>query len=74
MNARADLALILARDSETDLRAVVHRAAGTAGSLGYGALSEAALALDLKLSEGQLLSDEDWTQFISALRETVKAA
>jgi len=72
--SRADLALILARDAETDLRAVVHRAAGTAGSLGYGALSEAALALDLKLSEGQLLSDEDWTQFISALRETVKAA
>jgi|CXWL01.1.fsa_nt_gi PAS domain S-box-containing protein len=72
--SRADLALILARDSETDLKGVVHRAAGTAGSLGYGALSEAALALDLKLSEGQRLSDEDWNQFISALRETVKAA
>ncbi len=72
--SRADLALILARDSQTDLKGVVHRAAGTAGSLGYGGLGAAALALDQKLSEGQRLSDEDWAPFISALRETVKAA
>ncbi len=72
--ARADLNLILARTAETDLRGVIHRIAGTAGSLGFGALSTAALALHQKLSEGEHLSEEDWALFISALRETLEAA
>lgn len=71
---RADLDLILARTAETDFRGVIHRAAGTAGSLGFVALSAAALALDQKLSEGEHLSEEDWALFISALRETLEAA
>ena len=72
--SRGDLELVLARKAETDLRAVVHRSAGTAGSLGFAALSAAALALDRKLNEGKPLSGEDWAPFIEALRETVKAA
>lgn len=72
--SRADLDLVLARREDADLRSVVHRAAGTAGSLGFGALGAAALALDEKLREGRRLSEEDWAPFIEALRETVKAA
>lgn len=72
--SRADLDLVLARNAETDLRGVIHRAAGTAGSLGYAALSDAALALDQKLSEGQPLNEEDWAVFIAALRDVAKAA
>jgi len=71
---RGDLDLILARTAETDVRGVIHRAAGTAGSLGFGALSTTALALDRKLSEGSPLSEEDWALFISALREALEAA
>ncbi|GAM97017.1 diguanylate cyclase/phosphodiesterase [alpha proteobacterium U9-1i] len=71
--ARVDLDVVLARNADADLRSVIHRAAGTAGSLGYGALSAAALALDQKLSEGERPSEEDWALFIQALRETLAA-
>lgn len=72
--SRADLDLVLARHSHNDLRSVVHRAAGTAGSLGFDALGLAALALDQKFSEGERVDDEDLAPFISALREAVRAA
>ena len=72
--SRADLDLVLARQPQSDLRSIVHRAAGTAGSLGFSALSLAALALDQKLSGGERVIEEDWAPFIAALRETVQAA
>lgn len=72
--SRTDLDCVLARGADTDLWGIVHRAAGTAGSLGFGALSAAALALDQKLRENGQASEEDWAPFIEALRSVVRAA
>ncbi|MBY0566531.1 MAG: PAS domain S-box protein [Hyphomonadaceae bacterium] len=72
--SRLDLDLVLARGSQSDLRRVVHRAAGTAGSLGFAALGLAALALDRKLSHGERLTEEDLAPFVAALQDVVKAA
>ena len=72
--SRADLDLIVAGKDESDLEGVIHRFAGTAGSLGYDALGEAALALDLKFGQGERLSEQDLAPFISALRTIVEAA
>lgn len=72
--SRADLDLIEARSRDMDVQALVHRFAGTAGSLGFGALGEAALALDLKLAQDERLNEDDWAPFIEALRQAVRAA
>ncbi len=72
--SRCDLELILARKTDTELRAIVHRLAGAAGSLGFNAVGDAALELDRKLSESEALSETDWAPLVASLRLMLAAA
>jgi HPt (histidine-containing phosphotransfer) domain-containing protein len=57
--------------SGDDLRLLAHGLAGSGGTFGFRAVSEAAALVDDALLDGRQATDADMTALISVLRETV---
>ncbi len=57
--------------SGDDLRVLAHGLAGSGGTFGFPAISEAAALVDEALMDGRQATDADMTVLISVLRETI---
>jgi PAS domain S-box-containing protein len=74
---RSRLAELLATAAPSDLgelRALVHRFAGTAGTFGFADIGDCAAALDRRFAAGEGAAPEDFTPLLQALDDLLEAA
>lgn len=70
----ADRAAIVSLSDSHDLdqlRAIVHRLAGAAGTFGYGSVGDVAIALDDKLAAGRAVTAADVARLLAALEQAL---